>query len=130
MSNHTMFPKTLQLLREDGTTPQEIKVGQITLKNYDAALKAVNSENEFALCAIACGVTEALIKSLSPESFESVLGEVFLINEKGFFTYARRRKSSSAERAMIREMAEQMVNLQSRAPILAPSSPVSPPRPA
>lgn len=122
-----MFPKKLALLREDNATPVEITVNQIPLKNYQAALDAVNSEDEFKLCAIACGCNENLVKALSPESYENVLVHVFEINKNGFFSYARRRQKSLAERAMIQQMAKEVMaqQLNSQSP-----PPGSPPRPA
>lgn len=132
MSNATMLPQVLNLLREDGTTPIEMKVGQIKLAEYNRALAAVTAENEFALVAIACGTSEAAVKSLSPESYEVLLGTVYQANEKGFFSFARRRKNSATERAMIHEMAAQVMGRQvavTQSPS-APSSPGSPQRPA
>ena len=84
-----------------------------------------DAENEFLLAAIACKTSEDAIKSLSPESYEQLLGTVFQVNENGFFSFARRRKNSWTERAMIREMASLAM---ASAPTLTPSSPASPPR--
>jgi phosphoribosylformylglycinamidine (FGAM) synthase PurS component len=125
---HTLFPKTLALVKDDGQ-PLELKVSQIRLADYDRALRCVNTENEFGLVALAAGVNEATIKSLSPESYEVLQAAVWEVNEHGFFTFARRRKNSQAEQTMIREMASQVLaNPTLAARISATPLPSSPPK--
>jgi hypothetical protein len=126
-----MFPKTLKCVKDDGTTPVEIQVRQIRLADYDRAMRCVVIDDEFGLMAVACGTSEAVIKSLSPESYELVQATVWEVNQKGFFTFARRRKASQAERNAIREMAAQVLASPAvAAQISAQSSHGSPPRPA
>jgi hypothetical protein len=90
-------------------------------------LEAVNRNNEFALAAVACGTSETAIQSLSPESYEVLLATVYEINEKGFFSYARRQRALLVEGAMIREMAAQaLANPAGTSPLASPTSPPKP----
>jgi hypothetical protein len=80
--------------REDGS-PEEIKIRQIRLYDYAAAMKVY--ADEVALVALACGKTKKEIEALTPESYEELQGAMTQLNAKGFFAYAARQEKKSQE---------------------------------
>ena len=87
--------ETITVTLEGGRT-EEFSVGEIKLRDYSAALNHV--EDEFALVAFACGREKTVITDLTPESYEALMGAVWRVNEKGFFSYAQRQDKRGAER--------------------------------
>ena len=129
----------------EGTVPapQEIKVRQIPVRDYELGFPLV--DDEAALVGFLCGKDRAWALTLAPEAFEEIITTGREVNAKGFFSSCQRRMERLRERDarqqadMIGLMAtltpEQMKTMterglelqrQSRSPILSPGF-VSPP---
>ena len=128
---------------EAAIVPQQIKVRQVPVREYDAGFACVDDEP--ALVGFLCGQKKEWALTLAPESFEEILITGREVNAKGFFSFCQRRMERNQERAA-REQAD-MIGLmatlpaeklkeltarglemqrQSRLPILSPEF-VSPP---
>lgn len=84
-------PVTIELQREDTTTPETVEVGTLKLANYPAAYEAHSTGDEFRLVEIACGgKPRGWAVMLKPESYDRLVAEVYKANP-GFFAYSTRR---------------------------------------
>ena len=93
----------------DGTTvpaPEEIKVRQIPVRDYDAGFGFL--EDEAALVAFLCGQPKAWALTLVPASYEDILEKGREVNERGFFSFCRRRTEQAQKQnaEMITAMAK------------------------
>ncbi len=88
--------QTVSVMHEDSSL-SEVKVRQLRLADYEAAFRFL--EDEIAFTAFCCSVgepetpkTREWALTLQPESYEELQAVSRLVNAKGFFAYADRRK--------------------------------------
>ena len=94
--------------------PASIKMRQIPVREYESGFRFL--EDEPALVGFLCGHDKAWALTLSPESFEEVLALGQEVNERGFFTSARRRteraeKQQAAWVAVLATLPQETVKL-------------------
>ena len=71
------------------SSPAEIKVRQIPVREYETGFAFVNDEP--ALVGLLCGRDKAWALMLTPAAFEEILETGREVNEKGFFSSCQRR---------------------------------------
>lgn len=79
---------TLSLTKEDGSTITA-EVSQIKLRDYERAF--LLTDDEFAITAIASGLTKSQVLDLIPKDYEQLCSAVKEVNKDGFFAYSARR---------------------------------------
>jgi hypothetical protein len=117
--NDTLFgQRVLPVKYEDGRDG-ELTVTQFKLKQYPAAVLAL--DDELALVALATGGQRGVIEALHPTSFEAAIAAVKEVNADGFFRFAARQMERAAEN--LKNLPPDMVEklLQKRLTSLAPS---------
>jgi hypothetical protein len=115
MNSETLFGgRMVNVLYEDGAQ-ETVKVRQLRLSDYERAYTLTGDEFAFtAFCCLSTGTNansaphgKEWALTLQPESYELVQAAAREVNEKGFFSYASRRKrrEEEAQRAMFDAMA-------------------------
>lgn len=106
---------TFTVTHEDGST-ESVKVRQLPMRHYETAYQLIR--DEIALTAFCCErstdkgpliADKPWALTLQPESYEQLQDAARKVNEKGFFSYARRRNES--ERAEKQETLEMMAGI-------------------
>ena len=119
--------------------PASIKVRQIPVREYEAGFRHL--KDEAALVGFLCGKDKTWALTLTPDAFEEILELGTEVNERGFFTSARRRadreqKEQAAWVAVLATLPQETVKLAMEAglanqnPSRSPSSwpgPLPPP---
>jgi len=109
----TLFGGRLITVLHEAGTPEEIKVRQLRMADYERALPLL--DDEIALTAFCCipstpdprPFEKPWALTLQPESYEELQAAVQEVNAKGFFSYAARRseKDRKAKEEIVRSMA-------------------------
>ena len=113
--------------------PQEIKIRQIPVREYEAGFPLV--DDEAGLVGFLCARERGWALTLQPAAFETVLEKGREVNARGFFSFCQRRmerlekqnvSAISAMAALPPEMLRQVMEL-GQAKVNASRSPFLPP---
>lgn len=86
--------------------PEQIKVRQIPVRDFDAGFQFVKAKDEAALVAFLAGKPKAWALTLTPGSYEDILAAGREVNDRGFFSSCQRRMELEEKEmaAMIKAM--------------------------
>jgi len=85
---------------------ESIKVRQVRIAEFPAGFELVKTKDEVGLVAFLCARQKPWVLTLQPESYEDILTAGREVNERGFFSFCRRRteQEEAADASWIAKM--------------------------
>lgn len=102
----------------------EIKVRQIPIRDYEAGFKC--HTDEVALVGFLVGKDREFALTLTPESYEAIIETGKEVNEKGFFSFCRRRIAVNQDRETQTAVAFAQLPAEARNALMAEAVKLNP----